>query len=125
MPTLIPSKFCTWELSEREAIEGQILSHTQKCVIQNHIAALAKEKIELTYPLEDTPKYWQREAELQGQITFLDFLLSSSDDALLQLDSLNQSIGMQPDLSNITGASVSPFAGATMESNPTDSDSGN
>ncbi len=120
MPTIIPSPFCSYELSERESLEGQILSFNQKCVIQNHIANLAKEKIELTYTHKSPEEYWQREAELQGQILILTHLLECADRAVADLDAYLQATGTQRDMSQITGASGSPFDGAHF-GDPSDS----
>lgn len=120
MPTLNPSPFCTWNLEEREAIEGQILSFNQKCVIQNHIAQAAKEKIELTYTHKEPQEYWQREAELQGTILALQHLLACSETAVGDMEAYLQATGNQREMSEITGASNSPFAGATFSVSGTD-----
>lgn len=118
MPTLNPSPFCTWELSERESIEGQILSFNQRCVIQNHIATAAKEKIELTYTHKEATQYWQREAELQGTILTLQHLLQCSEAAVLELEAYLQATGNARELSDITGTSSSPFDGANFGNTP-------
>lgn len=118
MPTIITNSFSQWELSERENIEGQMLSFNQKCVIQNIIASLAKEKIDLTYDLKDTPTYWQREAELQGQILILSHILQCAETAASDMEAYMQATGNAVDMSQITGASTDPFAGATYGQTP-------
>lgn len=112
MPTINPSPFCSYTLEEREALEGQILSFNQKCVIQNHIATAAKEKIELTYTHTSPEAYWQREAELQGQILILQHLLTCSESASQELEVYLQATGNMRELSQVTGASTSPFDNA-------------
>lgn len=85
MSKLVPSEFCRYEMDDVEILQGSIISPLQQQCIQNQIADLAKEKIELTFTITETQQYWQREAELQGAINALKFLLTTSEAASEQL----------------------------------------
>lgn len=78
------SPFQSWILTEDEAIEGAILTITQKQCIQNQIATLAMERINLETDPAQPLKTLQQEAFLKGQITALTYLLtlSASNEAL-------------------------------------------
>lgn len=106
MSKLIPSQFCRYELDTVEILQGSILSPLQQQCIQNQIADLAKEKIELTYSVKDPQEYWQREAELQGSIRSLQYLLAVSEGAAEELrshrsseDATSHSAPQQPEIS--------------------------
>lgn len=73
--------FQSWVLSDRETIQGQVLTSLQKQVIQNERAALANKRIALTFDPEHPLKFQQADAELQGQIGILSYLLEMSASA--------------------------------------------
>lgn len=76
MATLDPnSTFQSWILSPEELKQGHIFSDTQRKAIQNYICQLANEKMNLTFIDENR----QRDAELQGAIGNLRYLLELSD----------------------------------------------
>lgn len=78
MATLDPAnRFQSFLLSPEERIQGSILNYLQIACIKNQIATLAMEKVNL--PFLDVNK--QREAELQGSINSLEYLLSLSEAA--------------------------------------------
>lgn len=75
MPTQIQNRFTSWELSETEAQLGFLYSDLQRCNIQNLISEAAEAKISLTFDPTNPIAFAQREAELQGQIGILEYLL--------------------------------------------------
>lgn len=78
MATLDPTnRFASFILTKEERIQGSILNYLQIACIKNQIAALAMEKVNLTFVEENKP----REAELQGSIGSLEYLLSLSEAA--------------------------------------------
>ena len=67
--------FQSWELSEAEIREGTVLYALQKQVLQNRLAMAAAERVLLPF----TPDNIQRDAELQGEIRTLRWILDESD----------------------------------------------
>jgi hypothetical protein len=81
MAYLSPShtQFHFWELTPKEQEEGSLLTITQRQVIQNQIALLAQESINMIVD-SDTQYQWSlRQAELQGSRAALQNLLDASD----------------------------------------------
>lgn len=94
MATLNPENlFQSWILTDEEFVQGSILTITQKQCIQNQIAQLAQEKINLTYNPENPNRFLQREAELQGSITALQYLLTLSNTAEQKLSGIQDTSG--------------------------------
>lgn len=81
MAYLIDNDFSTYHLNDEEEIQGQMLTLTQRQVIQNLLAKAAEEKINLEYNPEAKERFLQQEASLKGQMDILRFLLVSSDAA--------------------------------------------
>jgi hypothetical protein len=75
------SLFQKWDINEEERIQGSILTTLQRQCIQNQITAFAEERIAL--PFIDENK--QRDAELQGSINSLKYLLILSEAAEKEL----------------------------------------
>jgi len=73
--------FQSWVLSPKEILQGSIFSGLQKQYLQNERAKLAHERITLSYDAEHPTKFMQRDAELQGQIGILTYLLEMSESA--------------------------------------------
>lgn len=91
--------FASWNLSEQELMQGSILSTPQEQVIQNQIAQLAQEKTLLKFTPSDIHTFLQREAELQGSISALQFLLTTSAEFKKRYDPSIQQITL-PDTSS-------------------------
>lgn len=70
--------FQAWVLSPEELLQGQVLTSLQKQVIQNERAAIACKRNALKYDPEHPLKFQQEDAELQGQIGILSYLLEMS-----------------------------------------------
>ncbi len=87
MATLSPtSMFQSWELSRQEYLTGSIFTTLQIQCIQNQIVALAHEKMMLKFDPTNVLTYAQQEAELQGKLIILQYLLSCSEEAAKELD---------------------------------------
>ena len=79
MASLIPNSFSSYDLTEEEEIQGNLLTQVQKQVIQNNIVNLAEEKINLVLDPTLSTEYVQREAGLAGQIAALRYRLELSE----------------------------------------------
>jgi len=78
MAYLIANEFACYDMTEEEALQGSILTITQKQVIQNLLAKAAEEKIHLEFDVKNPSKFIQEEASLKGQIDILNYLLDAS-----------------------------------------------
>lgn len=81
MPKLIPNLFTKYEFTEAEAVQGSIFTAIQKQMIQTKIAELAEEKCSLKFDPTTPHSFIQREAELQGQINSLQWIIALSESA--------------------------------------------
>lgn len=78
--------FQSWELSRQEYLTGSIFTNLQIQCIQNQVAQAMQQKTLLKFNPDNIIAYAQQEAELQGQIIALQFLLSTSEEAARELD---------------------------------------
>jgi hypothetical protein len=81
MSELIPNSFSSYNLTEKEVLQGSILSTLQKQVLQNQLAAIAEEKLRLDYDPAKILEFVQQDAYKRGQIDLLSFILDASDAA--------------------------------------------
>lgn len=81
MAELITNTFSTFSLSDEEALQGSILTVTQKQVIQNKLAEVAEEKLALEVDSKDIDFFLQQEASLKGQLDILRWLLEAAEAA--------------------------------------------
>lgn len=79
------NQFQSWNLSPEEFLQGGLLTALQRQVIQNQIASVAAQKINLPFTPTDPLSYAQAEAHLRGQLDALSYLLTLSDEAENQL----------------------------------------
>lgn len=70
------SQFVEWEFSEEELKTLPGFSFEQKQFLQNELATAVSEKVALTFDPEHPQQFLQQEAELQGKIGLLKYLLS-------------------------------------------------
>ena len=70
------SSFLSYSLTQQEIVEGSTFNSAQRAVIQNLIAESAEEKVALKYDPQNPMSFVQAEAELQGKIGILKYLLS-------------------------------------------------
>lgn len=79
------SPFQSWELTLEERAIGYTLSPEQQAVIQNDIAISAIQKLQLKYDPSNPQEFLQKEAELQGTILTLQYMLARSASAQTDL----------------------------------------
>ena len=79
------NQFQSWTLTPEEFLQGGLLTILQKQVIQNQIASVATQKINLTFTPAQPLEYAQQEAHLRVQIDALSYLLTLSEQAEFQL----------------------------------------
>lgn len=77
--------FQSWNLTPEEYLQGGMLTTAQKQVIQNQIASVATQKINLEFTPNDPLVFAQSEAHLRGQLDALNYLLTLSEEAENQL----------------------------------------
>ena len=86
MATLSSSnQFQSWVLTPEEFLQGGLLTTAQKQCIQNQIASVATQKINLAFDSTKPLEFAQQEAHLRGQIDALSYLLTLSEEAESQL----------------------------------------
>lgn len=86
MAQLIANDFSSYELTDEEALQGSILTITQKEVMQNDIATYAQEKLNLEFDSNSQLLFAQQEAKLAGQMQALRYRLDCSDAAEEELN---------------------------------------
>lgn len=78
MSTILPNEFTSYQLNEQEALEGAILTETQRQVIQNELSFVAANILALEFTPEEPMKFAQQEAELRGQLGIYRYILEKS-----------------------------------------------
>lgn len=89
--------FQAWILTDAEFSQGCILSSLQKQVIQNQIAQVAAQKLNLEFDPTNVLKFTQEEAALKGQLQALEYLLTLSQQAEARTDPGLQSVHIDSD----------------------------
>lgn len=79
MQQLQVNTFFSYELSQSEEEAGQVFTREQKMVLQNKLASIAQDKLNLTFDPANVNQFIQREAELQGQMGVINWLLDTSN----------------------------------------------
>ena len=74
----IQSSFTRFHLTDEEQVQANSLTSLNICNIQNLICSAAEEKLALKFDPSNPLAFAQREAELQGQIGILRYLLELS-----------------------------------------------
>lgn len=77
----IPTSFTRIKLTDVDVIHGQQLGQLQKNVIQNRMADIAEEIINLTFSENKDDKYGLQLSYLQGQLHILNMQVLESDAA--------------------------------------------
>jgi len=77
----LSTSFVSYVMSQDEISIGSVLTTLQKQCIQNQICSLAEQKLALKYSPENPMLFLQQEAELQGQLNALKYLIILSESA--------------------------------------------
>lgn len=77
----LSTSFVSYVMSQDEVSIGSVLTTLQKQCIQNQICSLAEQKLALKYSPENAMLFLQQEAELQGQLNALKYLIILSESA--------------------------------------------
>lgn len=85
MGTQATNSFTSYELTDKEQLEGTILSSLQKQVMQTQRSQIAEEKLGLEFDTSNPAAFTQQEAYKRGQLDILTYLLDASDAAELAL----------------------------------------
>lgn len=88
MTQKIPDSFSTYKFSDRESLEGWILTELQKQIIQTEISTIAQQLLNLDLNPEHPLLYLKDKMYLQGQMTAYQYLLdrsAASEDVVRQL----------------------------------------
>lgn len=80
MPLQRPNKFTEYALTPEETVIGSTLNELQLCVLHNELANAANTKLNMKYKGSDI-EILQEEAELQGRINALDWILQTHENA--------------------------------------------
>ena len=80
---IIPHTFNRYELNDEELRAGQALTISNKAVIQNLIATIAEQKLQLVLDPQNITDFAMQEAFLRGQIDILQHLLDLSQISLI------------------------------------------
>lgn len=78
MPLQRPNKFTEYSLTPDETIIGSTYNELQLCVLHNELANAANTKLNMKYKGSDI-EILQEEAELQGRINALDWLIQNHE----------------------------------------------
>lgn len=90
MANLTIGTFTHWNLSSAEILQGSILSSQQKQVLQNELAQIAEQIVNLEFDASNPVAFAQNDAHLKGQMSIIRFLLLRSDESEQQLKNLAQ-----------------------------------
>lgn len=77
----IPNSFTTYDLDETTLLQGSVLNHTQKMVLQNMLAQTATDKLSLHYNPENPTAFAAEDAYITGKLELLSYILDTSDAA--------------------------------------------
>lgn len=90
MARLIPGTFSSYEFSDSELLSASILSIPQKQLLQNELAQIADNRLNLDFDPTNPAKFTQHEAYLKGQMSIIRVMLLRSDESEMQLQSRRQ-----------------------------------
>lgn len=89
MANLSIGTFTHWNLSPQEVLQGSVLSQSQKQLLQNELATVAEQIVNLEYDPNKPLEFVQHDAHLKGQMAVLRYMLLRSDESEAQLKSLS------------------------------------
>jgi len=78
MSRIIPNSFTSYELTEKEELQGSIFNTSQLEVLQNTQANVATEKLNLELDPEHPTDFIQQEAYKKGQLDLITNMIDKS-----------------------------------------------
>lgn len=84
MPKLSVGTFTHYDLTPKEILAGSILTLDQKAVLQNELAMIAENRINIDYDPQNPLKFAQDESFLKGQMSIIRVMLLRSQEAEIQ-----------------------------------------
>jgi hypothetical protein len=81
MAKITTGTFTHWELTNTEILAGSILTTDQKNILQNELAQIAENKLNLDFDPLNPTKFAQDEAFLKGQMSIIRVMLLRSDES--------------------------------------------
>jgi len=88
MANLAVGTFTHWNLSTQEVLQGSVLSQSQKQLLQNELATIAEQIVNLEYDAAKPMEFVQNDAHLKGQMSIIRYMLLRSDESEQQLQNL-------------------------------------
>lgn len=82
MPTITSNSFTSFSLTDDEQKAGSTLSSLNVAVLQNQLAQIAEEKINLVFTPDSINTFLQQEAYLKGQLDLLNYILAAHEESL-------------------------------------------
>jgi arginine deiminase len=90
MASQISNSFTTYKLSVEEELNGQVLNLSQKMVLQNELANISENLLNLVFDPLNPTKFAQDHAFLSGQRTVINYMLDRAQSAEAELKNLAQ-----------------------------------
>lgn len=81
MAHLIPNSFSSYEMTDEEELQAQVLTIGQKQLLQTKLSVVAEEKLALEVDPANINSFIQQEADLKGQMIILNWLIDCSNTA--------------------------------------------
>lgn len=81
MSTLLPGKFSSYSLNQREQIQGGALTITQRETIHNDRSLVAEQILSFVLDMNNPIETAKQDAFLKGQLAVYDFILSRDEES--------------------------------------------
>lgn len=88
MASIVNGTFTHWDLLPQEVLQGSILSQSQKQLLQNELATIAEQIVNLEYTPDKPMEFVQHDAHLKGQMSIIRYMLLRSDESEVALKNL-------------------------------------
>jgi len=90
MQAQLNNRFQSFELSPEEEVLSKTFNELQLARIYNERAIVANEKVNLKYTPDNVQQFLQQEAELQGKMNVLDFLIAEHEAAVVEFKRIQE-----------------------------------
>lgn len=88
MANITVGTFTHWNLSTQEVLQGSVLNQSQKQLLQNELATIGEQIVNLEYNPDRPLEFVQNDAHLKGQMAVIRYMLMRSDESEQQLKNL-------------------------------------